>query len=228
MLSYGLTAINSDYVARDVMINSHGGFTFDVVSNSKRICSCMLQVAGKHNVSNALATLAVINQLNLPVEHAAIALAAFTGVGRRFQMLGKAEGVTIIDDYGHHPTEIKMTLAAARARFPNCTIWAVWQPHTFSRTQLLFEDFTNAFSDANHIIVTAVFRSREPADPSFSASQVVDAMNNANAHFIKDLSDAAAFLLDHITYGDVVIVFSAGNATQISAEVLETLSELKE
>ncbi|MBE9524258.1 MAG: UDP-N-acetylmuramate--L-alanine ligase [Chloroflexi bacterium] len=227
-LSYGLNAISYDYFARDVTINSNGGFTFDVFSKSKCMCSCELQVAGIHNVSNAMATLAVIDQLGLPVDHAANALAAFTGVGRRFQILGKAQGVTIIDDYGHHPTEIRATLAAARARFPNRTIWAVWQPHTYSRTQLLFDDFVDSFGDADHIIVTAIFRAREPANPNFTASQVVDAMKNTDAHFINDLPDAAAYLINRIKFGDVIIVFSAGDANQVSAQVFAALSGMKE
>lgn len=227
-LSYGLSADSYDYIARDVKINSHGGYSFDMISGSECLCSCSLQVPGKFNVSNALATLAVVDQLNMPVDHAAQALAAFTGVGRRFQILGKANGVTIIDDYGHHPTEIRATLAAARARYPKSTIWSVWQPHTYSRTQMFFDDFAVSFADADHVIVTAIFRSREPADPNFSASRVVDAMQHADAHYVADLSDAAAFLIDRVTYGDVAIVFSAGDANQVSVQVLDTLSAVKE
>ncbi len=228
VLTYGLNSVNFDYFARNVTLNSYGGYNFDVISGGTYLCTCKLQVAGKFNVSNALAAIAVIDQLKLPVDPAANAMEEFSGVGRRFQIVGIAKGVTVIDDYGHHPTEIRATLAAARARFQNCTIWAVWQPHTTSRTQLLFDEFAQSFDDANHIIVTGIYQSREVADPNFSASQVVDAMKNRDAHFIYDLQDAAAFLIDQVNDGDVMIVFSAGDATQISAQVLKTLSVLKE
>jgi len=202
-ISYGINATNYDYAARKLVANAQGGFSFDVDA-------------------------AVADQLGLPVDQAAQTLADFVGAGRRFQVLGEASGVTVIDDYGHHPTEIRATLAAARARYPERPIWAVWQPHTYSRTQMLFQDFAAAFGDADHVIVTAIFRSREPADPNFSAKQVVDVMHYVDAHYIADLSDAASFLLDRITSGEVIIVFSAGDATQISAQVFSTLSTTKE
>ncbi|MEN8174029.1 MAG: UDP-N-acetylmuramate--L-alanine ligase, partial [Chloroflexota bacterium] len=226
--SYGINTVDHDYAAQNLVTNTQGGFTFDLISAGNFISTCSLQVPGKHNVSNAVAVLAVVDQLGLSIVQAAHALATFTGAGRRFQVLGEANGVTVIDDYGHHPTEILATLAAARARYPERPIWAVWQPHTYTRTQLLFDEFAASFNDANHVIVTAIFRSREAADAGFSAKQIVDIMPHDDAHYIADLTDAASFLIGRVTSGDVIIVFSAGDATQISSQLITALSTVEE
>jgi UDP-N-acetylmuramate--alanine ligase len=115
-----------------------------------------LQVPGEHNVRNALAALSVAAWMGLPLQEAADALSEFTGTGRRFEVRGESKGVIVIDDYAHHPTEIRATLAAAKARYPDKKIWAVWQPHTYSRTQTLFFEFSRAFGDADHVLVTEV------------------------------------------------------------------------
>jgi UDP-N-acetylmuramate--alanine ligase len=184
-----------------------------------------LQVPGEHNVKNALATLAVVDRLGLSVQDAAEALGAFQGAGRRFEVLGEAEGIIVVDDYGHHPTEIRATLRAARQRYPDRRVWAVWQPHTYTRTKTLFDEFVHAFEDADNVVVTEVYRSREPVDPAFSALEVVKAMENQQTHFKASLSEATAFLLEYLQAGDVVIVFSAGDATEISAQVYSALSQ---
>ncbi len=225
VFSYGLLE-NADYQARRVTAVENGGFSFDIWRQGKKLGQVALQVPGLHNVRNALAVLAVIDALGLPVEPACRALAAYLGAGRRFEVRGEAGGVVVIDDYAHHPTEIRATLAAARARYPRRSLWAVWQPHTYSRTQALFGEFTQAFGDADHVLVTEVFASREqpPAD-GFSARQVVTAIEHPDVHFVPDLLRAAAFLLERLQSGDVLLVFSAGDADQISAQVLNALRE---
>jgi UDP-N-acetylmuramate--alanine ligase len=182
-------------------------------------------VPGDYNVNNALATLAVVDRLGLSLSDAAEALRIFRGAGRRFEVLGEADGVIVVDDYGHHPTEIRATLRAARQRYPDRRIWAVWQPHTYTRTKTLFDEFAHAFEDADNVVVTEVYRSREPVDPEFSSLQVVKAMENRRAHFKATLTEATAFLLEYLRAGDVVIVFSAGDATEISAQVFTALSQ---
>lgn len=199
--------------------NTRGGFDFEFQD-----VSVSLQVPGKHNVWNALAVMTVIAKLGLPLEDAADALERFAGTGRRFELLGEQNGVHVYDDYAHHPTEIRATLAAARARHPQSRIWAVWQPHTYSRTQLLFDEFSQAFSDADEVLVTEVYKSREP-EQDFSSAQVVEAMDHPSAHFIAALDDTSAYLLENLRPNDVLLVLSAGDATQISARVLEGLRD---
>ena len=199
--------------------NNKGGFDF--VFNH---IAFSLQVPGKHNVLNALAVLNVIGYLGLSLEKAAIALGDYTGTGRRFELLGQVKGIAIYDDYAHHPTEIRATLSAARARHPEARIWTVWQPHTYSRTQMLFDEFAQAFADADKVIVTEVYASRE-VKQDFSSAQVVEAMNHFSAQFISELQDASNYLIDHLRPNDVLLVLSAGDANEISATVLTTLKE---
>ena len=151
--------------ARNLQPNRLGGFDFDAATNvgSTKLVSLGLQVPGEHNVSNALAALSVCAVMGVSVKDAGEALGRFRGTGRRFEVKGERGGVIVIDDYAHHPTEIRATLAAARRRYPEKRIWAVWQPHTYSRTQALFDGFVSAFDDADETIVTEIYRSREPA-----------------------------------------------------------------
>ena len=214
--------------ARDIQPNSRGGFDFTVVSNlSSKTAAAVkvsLQVPGKHNVRNALAVMAVVDVLGYSRRKAAQALGEFTGTGRRFQLRGEVNGISIFDDYAHHPTEIKATLAGARARFPNRRIWAVWQPHTYSRTQTLFLDFARAFKDADEVVVTEVYAAREPKQ-DFTSAEIVSAMPHMAVRYRETLDDATKYLLDNLKPGDVVLVLSAGDADQISTNVLKGLQE---
>jgi UDP-N-acetylmuramate--alanine ligase len=212
--------------ARTPKPNLRGGFDFSAMTNmggaAASVVNVSLQVPGEHNVRNALATLCVIATLGLPLQEAADALSEFTGTGRRFEVRGEVKGVTVIDDYAHHPTEIRATLAGAKARYPNHRIWAVWQPHTYSRTQTLFFEFSRAFGDADEVLVTEVYASRE-ARQDFSSAEVVAAMPHSSAHYTGSLEDTTKYLLEHLRSGDVLLVLSAGDADQISADVLERL-----
>ncbi|MCP4139758.1 MAG: UDP-N-acetylmuramate--L-alanine ligase [Chloroflexi bacterium] len=197
--------------------NTRGGFDFEF-----RSVKISLQVPGKHNVWNALAVMTVVEKLGLSLEDAAEALGSFTGTGRRFDLLGTVNGISVYDDYAHHPTEILATLSAARARHPESRIWAVWQPHTYSRTQLLFEEFTQAFDDADQVLVTEVYRSREPKE-EFSSALVVNAMKHSFARFISKLEDTSNYLIKNLRANDVLLVLSAGDANEISHAVFEAL-----
>ncbi len=214
-------------LARNLKPNTRGGFDFEAVSNlfhETESIPVSLQVPGKHNVQNSLAALSVAALLGLPPKKAAEALGEFRGTGRRFEVIGEVNDITIVNDYGHHPTEIKFTLAAARARYPEKRIWAVWQPHTYSRTQTLFEHFVKAFSDADEVLVTEVYASREPKQ-DFTSAMVVSSMRHRSAHFVAELKDATKYLLENLRPGDVLIVFSAGDADQVSADVLAGLTK---
>ncbi len=212
--------------ARTLQPNDHGGFDFSAMTNlgpaAASIFNVSLQVPGEHNVRNALAALSVAALMAIPLQEAADALGEFTGTGRRFEVRGESKGVIVIDDYAHHPTEIRATLAAAKARYPNRRIWAVWQPHTYSRTQTLFFEFTRAFADANEVLVTAIYASRE-AMQDFSSAEVVSAMPHPSARYTGSLKDTTNHLLKELRSGDVLIVLSAGDADQVSANVLKDL-----
>ena len=228
VLAYGLEPSAShahkvETYASFISVNGKGGFNFNacVLGNS---VSVELQVPGKHNILNALAALTVAQLLNLPLVQAARALSQFTGTMRRFEVRGDVNGITIIDDYAHHPTEIQATLAAARYRFPGSRLWVVWQPHTYSRTQMLLHDFANSFGNADEVIVTEIYPAREPKQ-AFSSKKVVEAMQQP-AHFIADLSEVTKFLNMNLHSGDVLLVLSAGDADQISTNVLAHFREV--
>jgi len=222
--------ISSPYwvMARAVKANKRGGFDFVVSSNLGAAgldsVEVSLQVPGKHNVRNALAVFAIIESLGLSSEKAAAALGKFTGTGRRFQLRGEANGISIFDDYAHHPTEIKATLAGARARYPERRIWAVWQPHTYSRTQTLFLEFARAFKDADEVIVTEVYAAREPKQ-EFTSAEIVSAMPHMAARYIETLPEVTSYLLRNLKPDDVVIVMSAGDADQISTDLIRAFQE---
>nr|MDD2920750.1 UDP-N-acetylmuramate--L-alanine ligase [Anaerolineales bacterium] len=211
--------------ARAPKPNTRGGFDFSAMTNMSGAISKMnvsLQVPGEHNVRNALAALSVMAALGVPLQEAADALGKFTGTGRRFEIRGEVKGVTVIDDYAHHPTEIRATLAGARARYPDRRIWAVWQPHTYSRAQALFFEFSRAFGDADEVLVTEVYASRE-AKQEFSSAEVVSAMPHSAARYSGSLEATTDYLLKNLRAGDVLLVLSAGDANQISAKILESL-----
>ncbi len=211
-------------VARSSKRNERGGFDFEVATNvgTAQFANVSLQVPGEQNVRNALAALAVVAALGLPLEEAAKALSRYAGTGRRFEIKGVEKQITVIDDYAHHPTEIRATLAAARARYPGRRIWSVWQPHTYSRTRTLFDGFVGAFGDADEVIVTEVYAAREPKQ-DFSARQVVEAMKRSTAHFIPTLDASVDYLLQNLRSNDILLVLSAGDADEISIRVLAGL-----
>lgn len=240
VFSYGLGSllpddaeVSLDYKASNLTVNEFGGFTFDAISNLAlgfELCPAIqLQVPGVYNVNNALAALAVAHQLGLPLTNAIQALSDYQGTGRRFEVRGEYKGISVIDDYAHHPTEIRVTLAAARQRYPGRRLWVLWQPHTYSRTRIFFNEFVQAFAQADQVIVTEVYPSREllPTD-GYSSIQVVMAMSHPGKHYASSLSDATKYLLDNLSAGDVLLVFSAGDADQISNQVLDGLRRMEE
>ena len=197
-------------------------FNFAISMQGKELTSLRLGVSGKHNALNATAVLAAVHQLGLDVEAAANALVEFRGSDRRFDILGTFNGVTLVDDYAHHPTEISATLHAARQHFPKAKIWSVWQPHTYSRTTTLLDDFVISFSDADVVLVTDVYAAREKND-DFSGQQLADQIKHDHVHFTPELNDAIKHLHKNVRPGDVVIVCSAGSAIAINQELSKKL-----
>jgi len=223
VVSYGEDE-KATYQLRNLRRNSLGGNSFDMVHNDELLIHVELSVPGKHNAQNALAALAVCHGLVLPIDEAAKALTEFQGSARRFEIIGTVNGVTCIDDYAHHPTEIRATLEAARGRFPQSRLWAVWQPHTFSRTETLLKDFEAVLTLADEIIVTEVYASREKSD-GFTAAQIVADLDHAHKHYSPTLQDAEDHLFSHVQPGDVVLVLSAGDANRICTALLQRIKE---
>lgn len=225
--SFGLHipgAIALDSEARNLEMDDLGNYRYDAHLGKTKHVQISLGIPGQHNVQNSLAALIVADQLELPLDSAAEAIERFSGTGRRFEVHGEFSGIAVIDDYAHHPTEIQKTLVAARNRYPNRQLWAVWQPHTYSRTLTLKDAYLSSFDVADHVLVTEVYASREPFNPDFSAEQVVDSMDHPDVCFLKTNSQVTDYLIENLNRGDVVIVLSAGDANQISEEVVRSLS----
>lgn len=172
-----------------------------------------LGVPGLHNVLNSAAALIASHLAGVPLAAAAPLLAGFSGAERRFEIKGEAGGVLVIDDYAHHPTEIRSTLAAARALYPQRQIWAVYEPHTYSRTRALLDQFDGAFVAADHLLVTDIYPAREPFDPSITPAQIVAASRHPQALASGSLEMTHQHLRQHLQPGSMVIILSAGPAT---------------
>ena len=184
-----------------------------------------LQVPGLHNLRNALAALAVACTCDASLAKAMASLAHYSGVARRFELLGEVAGVTIIDDYAHNPTKVRATLAAARSRYPQHRIWAVFQPHTFSRTRTLLAQTAASFGDADRVIVTDIYAAREQDDGSVSAATLVAASDHPQIQHVAGLLEVADYLADQVQPGDVVVTLGAGTSNQIARRLLEQLQK---
>jgi UDP-N-acetylmuramate--alanine ligase len=178
--------------------------------------SFTLPMPGTHNVSNAAAALAVIDLLGIPPAHAAEALANFHGSERRMEIAFEQNGIVIINDYGHHPTQIAVTLAALRQRYPQKKLWAIWEPHTYSRTEMLHEAYALSLQAADEVIITRVYAARE-AEHSFDPSQIAKNIPDAKACYLPDFDTLADYVCKNLSGEDVIVVLSAGKGPQISA-----------
>jgi UDP-N-acetylmuramate--alanine ligase len=180
----------------------------------------ILAAPGPHNVRNALATLAVAGYCNVPLRTALESLRTFGGTNRRFEVKGEVDGVTVVDDYAHHPLKVQATLAAARSRYGERRIWAIFQPHTFSRTKHLLADFAQSFGDADQVVITDIYAAREADDGSIHARDLVAQMTHPAAHYVGRLSEAAAFVRQRLQPGDVVVVMGAGDSYRVGELLL--------
>jgi UDP-N-acetylmuramate--alanine ligase len=228
VLWYGLKN-GAEWKAENIQANSAGGNDYVVTRNGATIGLARSRLPGLHNVSNSVAAFAAAEAMGIDFNTARTALADFQGLGRRFEVKGEINGVTVIDDYAHHPTEIRATLAAARRRYNGRTLWAMFQPHTFSRTRQLLTEFAGSFSDADHVLVTDIYRSRESYDESVSAKQIVAAMrsqfDHPDARYVPALDGAVETLLAELQPGDVLMTLGAGDGNLVGEKVLEALKK---
>jgi len=181
-----------------------------------------LHVPGRHNVLNATAAVAIARQLGVGEDKIAEGLSRFRGVDRRFQLRGQARGITVVDDYGHHPTEIRATLAAAR----ECgykRIHVVFQPHRYSRTLDLLDEFAGAFGDADTVTVLPIYAASEEPIPGVTAEALAARIEGAQTRFVADFAAAVAAVVASASKGDLILTLGAGNVSQLAPQILTAL-----
>ena len=213
---------NACWQARNIVHGPNGKNSFDVYYQGEFYTSVHLDIPGKHNITNALAAVASAHFLDIPAEVCARGLSHFTGVNRRFQRKGEKRGIVVIDDYAHHPTEIMATLSAARNVRHN-KLWCVFQPHTYSRTKNLFDEFGRAFGDADEIIVADIYAARETDDGTISAAMLAEriAKEGGNARYVGDFAAIRQHLETHCRTGDLLLTVGAGDVYKIGEEFLK-------
>lgn len=219
--TFGLSE-KANWRAENIVHEADGRNSFDVYHNGEFFTTIHLHIPGEHNITNALAAIAASAFLGAAPEDCVKGLHHYTGTERRFQLKGKKDGITVIDDYAHHPTEIKAALAAAQNVQHNTT-WCVFQPHTFSRTRFLFDEFGEAFGDADEIIIADIFAARETDDGTVSAAQLADriAQTGKSARYVGDFAAIEAYLREHCKSGDLLMTVGAGDVYKIGENFLK-------
>ena len=221
VFTYG-TAPEADF-RLEFLVAGEGRFArFQVVTREGPLGPFELHVPGRHNVLNATAAVAVARQLEVPEEKIAEGLNNFRGVDRRFQQRGQVRGVTVVDDYGHHPTEIRATLAAAR-ECGHKRVFVVFQPHRYTRTLDLLEEFSGAFRDADTVIVLPIYAASEEPIPGVTAERLAGRIQGPAVHFAPEFADAVLLVVTQVREGDLILTLGAGNVSQLAPQILAAL-----
>ena len=221
--TYGLTT-QADFQAKEIVFEGLCA-TFDVIHERREVGRLKLQMPGLHNVYNALATVATAFELDIPFQTIQETLRDFSGIQRRFQLKGEKKGILIVDDYGHHPVEIMATLRAARTGWERRVV-VVFQPHRYTRTQALFQDFLTSFYDADVLILTDIYPAGEDRIEGVGARALCEGIReygHKDATYISDKKEIVDHLLRIITRGDLVITLGAGDIWQVSDELVRRL-----
>ena len=219
--TYGNAGTVFDYSAANVEFDASGRASYDLYCKGSFVDSIELNVAGLHNVSNSLPAIAIALQEGISIDLIKKSLAAFKNSKRRFEVKGHIGGVTIIDDYAHHPTEIKATLTTARS-YPHKNIWCVFQPHTYSRTKHLLKEFAQALSLADKIVLSDIYAAREKDPGDISSKNLADeiAKYGKEVFYFKSFDDIETFLLQNCMNGDLLITMGAGDIVLVGENLL--------
>jgi UDP-N-acetylmuramate--alanine ligase len=205
-----------------------GGASFTVALPDGRLVSSHLSIPGEHMALNATGVLAAAHALGVDVNAAAAGIATFGGVKRRFERVGEVGGVTVVDDYAHHPTEVRATLAGARSATVG-ELWVVFQPHRYSRTEALSAEFGEAFGDADRVVLMDVYSAGEAPVPGVSGKTIVDAVLHRHPRtplaYFPHRSSVASYLAGRVRCGDLVLTMGAGDVTTMGPEIVRALTE---
>jgi len=219
-LSYGIN--EGDIRATSIRFDSKGCAEFDVLKNNEIVGTIKLNVPGKHNILNSLAAICCALSLGIDFDIIKNSLYEFTGTHRRFEKKGVKKGITVIDDYAHHPTEIRATIQAAQ-NYPHKKLYCIFQPHTYTRTLTLFDEFSKAFNGVDKLILTDIYAAREKDLGLVNSKMLADAVerNGVDVVYIKDFDEIVKYIEENLSEGDVVITMGAGDVYKIGEEFLQ-------
>ena len=220
VVTYGPSA-EFDYSASDISYDEEGHVSFELAKHGEKAGRIVLSVTGDHNVSNALASIAAAELLGIPMDTIKKGLLSFTGTDRRFEYKGTFNGVTVVDDYAHHPTEIKATLKAAQ-HYPHNSVWCVFQPHTYTRTKAFFHEFAEALSHTDHLVLADIYAARETDTLGISSADLAEeaAKLGADSHYFPSFAEIEAFLKENCRPGDLLITMGAGDIVTVGEDLI--------
>jgi UDP-N-acetylmuramate--alanine ligase len=217
---YGWSETN-DWRVTELRPNGWGGNDFQIIASGRVLGEVHTRIPGRHNVLNALGASAAALSAGAAFEAVQATLEEYRGTGRRFEVRGEFGGVTVVDDYAHHPSEIRATLAAARERFGDRKLYAVFQPHTYSRTRALLDEFASAFDLADCVIITEIYAARERDPLGVSGMDIVARTKHHDVRFIATLEGAVDYLARRVAPGAVVITLGAGDVYRVGDRLAE-------
>jgi UDP-N-acetylmuramate--alanine ligase len=223
IITYG-THIDADYRAENLSYEKTGSY-FDIQTKDLKVEGISLQIPGKHNILNALAAFTISDILEIPLDTVKSSLHKFTGVERRFEIKGEINGIMVVDDYAHHPTEVAATIAGARGGWDRNLI-VVFQPHLFSRTRDFYKDFASELAKADKVIIADIYPAREEPIPNVDSNLIIEEaqkQGHQNFHYIADMNEIENFLMKNTKSGDMVITMGAGDIWTVSENLLGKL-----
>lgn len=223
VITYGINNINADFIAKNISFDDNGFPEFDVYNKNEFYSHIKLHVPGIHNVLNALACICMCSYYNIDSEIISCSLLEFTGANRRMEFKGKFNNnVSVFDDYAHHPTEINATALAIKNKKFNES-WAVFQPHTYSRTKNLLDDFASVLLNFDNVIITDIYAAREKDTYGVSSKDLADKLASlgGNVNYIADFNDIVTFLKDNVCDNDIVLTIGAGTVTEIGNMLID-------
>lgn len=224
IITYAVQDKRAKWMATDIQFDEEGFGSFELLCRGEHYCDVKLSVIGMHNVLNALAACSVCFELGIEEDVVVRALEEFRGAHRRFEYKGEKNDVRVVDDYAHHPSEIKATLKASKRGHFNKE-WCVFQPHTYTRTKALLDEFSKAFSDADNVIITDIYAAREVDTGEINSNMLVERLqeNNVNAMYIKSFDDIVDYLNKNVQKNDLILTMGAGDIYRVGEKYLDEL-----
>jgi UDP-N-acetylmuramate--alanine ligase len=222
IITYSMKDAAADYTAQDISYDEKGCASFTAIEHGKKLGRFTLNVPGEHNVANALASIALGRKMGIGYEVISQGLLDFKGTERRFEFKGMLNGFTIIDDYAHHPTEIRATLTAAR-NYPHKDLWVAFQPHTYTRTKALLPEFAEVLALADHVVLADIYAARETNTIGISSEDLRQkiADKGTDAVYLPTFDQIETYLKSHVKAGDLLITMGAGNIVEVGENLLQ-------